>query len=65
MDVAAAKALLAPRIGWKLDDASVKREWHVHINSALILLHYNTPAALNAVEPKALRWGIRTNMSSR
>lgn len=56
VDVAAAKALLAPRIGWKLWDASVKREWHVRINSALIWLHHNAPAALDAVEPKVLRW---------
>lgn len=56
VDVAAAKALLAPRIGWKLWDASVKREWHVRINSALIWLHHNAPTALEAVEPKVLRW---------
>lgn len=58
VDVAAAKALLAPRIGWKLWDASVKREWHVRMNSALIWLHHNAPAALDAVEPKVLRWWI-------
>lgn len=56
VDMLAARALMAPRLGWKVWEESVLPAWHKRMNRALIWLAGNAPDALQAVQPKVLRW---------
>lgn len=56
IDVLAAQALLAPRIGYKRWNAAVDEKWHKRMNRALVWLAAEAPGALDAVQPHVLRW---------
>lgn len=56
IDRLAAEALLAPRLGFKLWDKSVKPEWHQRMNRALRWLRDEAPDALATLDPAVLHW---------
>lgn len=58
IDKLAANALLAPRIEFDLRARSVRPEWHVRMNRALIWLQGNAPVALRVIEPRVLRFWV-------